>query len=440
MNRPRPHLLPEDPEISADLLRRVKLDYARFARDGLPPELDRFLLETYQIDMAASYAGMPLRNPWGKASGQLTLNRAQVEEAAALGLGFVVLKTVIAQDSAGSRSMSAWAIKESQMSVERIRSATTGAYGWTVTWKGRGWWQSFAEYLDLVHQACKIGQTRGMLVVPSVKYHLLSPGESEWRTEEYESTTREIESAHESAGCAGPLAIEKDFSPTLAGTDRASRRATVIEWLKSVPGLIRAAAPGPERLRIGLKLFNSLDDDEFQLQMLLTLEEQGAGARPDFVVYANRLFDPDRVIDDTRGAAYGGPDLSDRNLRVLSAWRTARARGHSTASSLEVSGTGDIGSGRMAVEYALRGCTSFQIHTFFQLPAKAYRVRRGSRMERALIQLHFDPRDGFIFWLRHAANRLGLEQSGGLMRFLDLARRGTESPLTAADLGSGAQS
>ena len=33
--------------------------------------------------MTASYAGIPLRNPWGKASGQLSLNVAQVEEAAA---------------------------------------------------------------------------------------------------------------------------------------------------------------------------------------------------------------------------------------------------------------------------------------------------------------------------------------------------------------------
>ena len=44
-----------------------------------------------------------------------------------------------------------------------------------------------------------------------------------------------------------------------------------------------------------------------------------------------------------------------------------------------MSGTGDISSGRIAVEYALRGCTSFQIHTLFQLPAEAYAMRRGSR-------------------------------------------------------------
>ena len=50
---------------------------------GLPEDLDAYLRAAYNLDMTASYAGIPLRNPWGKASGQLTLNLAQLEEAAA---------------------------------------------------------------------------------------------------------------------------------------------------------------------------------------------------------------------------------------------------------------------------------------------------------------------------------------------------------------------
>ncbi len=424
-NHPRPHLLPRDPDVPGSLVHQVSRDHARFARQGLPANLDGYLLDAYGLDMAASYAGMPVRNPWGKASGQLSLNRAQIEEAAAAGLGLVVLKTVIAQDLAGTQSMAAWAIKESRMTVEPIRSSTTGAAGWTVTWKGRGWWQSFADYIELVREASAIGRTRGVVIAPSVKYHLLAQGETDWRTEEYEATTRAILAAHRDAGCLGPLAIEKDFSPTLAGADRASQRATVLQWLRRVPGLIRASVPQPEQIRVGLKLFNSLEDDAFQLQMLLTLQEEGE--RPDFVVYANRLFDPNRMVDGTRGAAYGGPDLSDRNLRVLSAWRSAQEQGEPLGPPLEVSGTGDISSGRIAVEYALRGCTSFQIHTFFQLPAREYKARRGSKVERALVELYFDPHDGFIVWARHAAHRLGIERAGGLVRFLDLAHRGAES-------------
>ena len=85
------------------------------------------------------------------------------------------------------------------------------------------------------------------------------------------------------------MPLEKDFSPTLAGSDLAGQRPTVLGWLRRVPELIRAAAPG--QVRLGLKLFNSLDDDAFQLAML---RRGPRPSRPDFLIYANRLFDPDR--------------------------------------------------------------------------------------------------------------------------------------------------
>ena len=132
--------------------------------------------------------------------------------------------------------------------------------------------------------------------------------------------------------------------------------------------------------------------------------------------------------------AYGGPDLSDRNLCMLTALRGA-ARGEIGGEALEISATGDISSGRLAVEYALRGCTSFQIHTLFQLPAEEFAMRRGSKVERAIHRLYFDPRDGFIVWAVHAARRLGLlPAADGLVRFLDLAARGAKSCLVAGDL------
>ena len=125
MTAGRPHLLPSVPDVPADLLSRVKNDHDRFAREGLPANLEAYLLDAYALDMTGSYAGLPVRNPWGKASGQLTLNLAQLEEAAAEGLGFAVLKTVIAQDAAGRQSMGAWALKESRMVAEPITSPLT---------------------------------------------------------------------------------------------------------------------------------------------------------------------------------------------------------------------------------------------------------------------------------------------------------------------------
>jgi hypothetical protein len=434
----RPHLLPATPEVPLELQSRVIRDHDRFAQTGLPNDLAGYLRESYLLDMAASYAGITLRNPWGKASGQLSLNRAQMEEAGSAGLGLAVLKTVIAQDKQGRQAMSAWAVKETQMVAEPITSPLTGASGWTITWKGRGWWQSFQEYLELVRQAVPIGLEHDMLVVPSVKYHLPAPGETEWRTDEYVQTTCGLLHAFQAGGGVVPMPVEKDFSPTLAGSDRAGRRAMVLEWLRRVPDLIRSADPTTPagQVKAGLKLFNSVDTDEFQLAMLAEVHGAPATARPDFLVYANRLFDPGRLFEGTKGVAYGGPDLSDRNLRLLSALRSAQGRGEIDALPLEISGTGDIYSGKMAVEYALRGCTSFQIHTLFQLPASEFAMRSGTKVERAMHRLYFDPREGFIVWAHHAARRLGLIAEDGVVRFRDLAGRGCTSALLPRDLDS----
>jgi dihydroorotate dehydrogenase len=432
MNAHRPHLLPPTPDVSPEIHAQIRRDHDHFGRKGLPRDLDRYLRETYLLDMTASYAGIALRNPWGKASGQLSLNRAQVEEAALAGLGLVVLKTVIASDQEGRQTMSAWAIKESQMVAEPITSRLTGASGWTITWKGRGWWQSFDEYLELVRQAVPVGRQHNMLVVPSVKYHLPAPGETAWHTDEYIFTTRALLEAFQAAHGSVPMPIEKDFSPTLAGSDRAGRRTMILEWLRRVPVLIRLAVQPDDLVKVGLKLFNSLEADEFQLAMLAAVHR--SPSRPDYLIYANRLFDPDRVYEGTKGVAYGGPDLSDRNLRLLSALRSAQRRGEIDAFPLEISGTGDIHSGRIAVEYALRGCTSFQIHTLFQLPASEFSMRTGTKIERALHRLYFDPDEGLIVWAFHAANRLGTIGEGGVLRFLDLARRGARSALLRRDL------
>src|SRR2546426_314675 len=86
----------------------------------------------------------------------------------------------------------------------------------------------------------------------------------------------------------------------------------------------------------------------------------------------------------------------------------------------ELSGTGNIHSGRMIVEYALRGCSSVQLHTFFQLPLEEYPATEGSRTQRALHALIFEPRDGLIAVMREREVAGLLERSGGELRFLDL--------------------
>src|SRR5207302_1451042 len=75
--------------------------------------------ETYGIDLTARYLGELVPHPIGKGSGQLSLNPGQLEDDAAAGLAFAVLKTVIAEVATGARAMAAWAIHETKMKVER---------------------------------------------------------------------------------------------------------------------------------------------------------------------------------------------------------------------------------------------------------------------------------------------------------------------------------
>lgn len=429
----RPHLLPATPDIPARVAGRISADHARCARDGLPRDVEGYLLGEYGLDVASRYAGAAIKNPWGKASGQLSMLTGQVREDAESGLGFVVLKTVIAQDAHGTRAMDAWAVREGRMVVEPIVGRESGAAGWTVTWKGRGWWQSFEAYLDLVRAAVATGRGSGMAVAPSVKYHLPGPDEQDWRVDEYVQTTRALLGAFRAGGGVGPMPLEKDFSPTLAGSDRARQRASTLGWLATVPGLIRKTVDDGD-VRVGLKLFNSLEGEGFQHEMLARVHLLAGGPDgPDFLVHANRLFDPDRTFEGCRGVAYGGPDLSDRNLRVLSTFRAAQAAGLAPRGGLEISATGDIGTGKMAIEYALRGCTSFQIHTLFQCPPERFAMSRGTRVARALHALYFHPESGLVVWLLHAAHRLGLG-TGGTVRLTDVAAAGAGSALRKFDL------
>jgi hypothetical protein len=370
----------------------LERDFDRFKRE-LPRDFAAHVRETYRIDLTARYLGELVPHPIGKGSGQLSLNPGQLEDDAAAGLAFAVLKTVIAEDESGAQAMAAWAIHETRMKVER-RPTGAGREGWTVTWKGRGWDRSFGDYLALVRAGRDLTRAGRLVVVPSVKYHLPRLGEP-FREAEYRHTTARLAEAW----VEGPLLVEKDFSPTLAGDALADDRAQILRWLEEVPRQIRAASPIP--VRIAVKLMNARFDDAFQVEMM------NASAGADALVCFNRLFDA------ARGVAYGGWDLSDRNLRVLETQLTPGA-------SPGLTGTGNISSGRMILEYARRGCESVQLHTFFQLPLSEYAATHGTRSQRALHALVFHPQDGLIAGMLELEARRELERQDGELRFLDV--------------------
>jgi hypothetical protein len=293
--------------------------------------------------------------------------------------------------------MSAWAIHETRMRVER-RPAADARSGWTVTWKGRGWDRSLADYLSLVRAGRDLTHAGRLLVVPSVKYHLPRLTES-FRDSEYRHTTAQLAAAWRDP----PLYIEKDFSPTLAGDALADDRAQILRWLEEVPRRIKAASP--LETRVAVKLMNARFDDGFQLDMLR------AASTADTLVCFNRLF------DNAKGVAYGGWDLSDRNLRVLDLYRLLPS---ATVLSRPLVGTGNICSGDMILEYARRGCESVQLHTFFQLPLSQYPATQGSRVARALHALVFHPVHGLVAAMLRLESQGELERRDGVLHFLDV--------------------
>ncbi|HEY3279375.1 MAG TPA: hypothetical protein VGJ83_02600 [Gemmatimonadales bacterium] len=370
-------------------------DFERFGR-ALPRDFPAHVREAYAIDLSGRYLGEPVPHPIGKGSGQLSLNENQLETDADAGLAFAVLKTVIAQNAAGAQAMAAWAIHETKMKVERRGD------GWTVTWKGRGWDRSFEEYLALVRVARDLTRAGRLVAVPSVKYHLPRLDEP-FRDDEYAFTTRALADAWGDP----PLPLEKDFSPTLAGDPLADEKAQILRWLREVPARIRAHAT----VRLAMKLMNARFDDDFQREMM----EAASGA--DALVVFNRLFDPVAKV------AYGGPELSERNLRVLARLTPGALKGLPSVASPgipDLSGTGGISSGRLIVDYARRGCSAVQLHTFFQLPLEEYPATGGSRTQRALHKLVFDPRDGLIAAMFDLEKGGVLERRGGALYFLDL--------------------
>src|SRR5690242_11705627 len=205
------------PEIDARDRAALVRDYERF-RAGLPSDLEAYVREQYRIDLTSEYGGHVIKNPFGKASGQLSLNLSQVRRDCEEQLGFIVLMSIIAEDAAGSQSMSEWAIEETRMVVERI-TGRDKSEGWTVSWKGRGWYDTCAKYLELFDEALSPGGAAWVLVVPPCKYRSPSVDESLWKPGEYGYTTRSFVDVWRRHHAGAPMFIKKHFSPTLAGSN-----------------------------------------------------------------------------------------------------------------------------------------------------------------------------------------------------------------------------
>ena len=280
---------------------QLERDFERFGR-ALPRDFPDHVREHYRIDLSARYLGFSIPHPVGKGSGQLSLNQDQLESDRDSGLAFVVLKTVIARGRRG---------RAEHGCVGHPRDPDEGrapALGRRVRRGGRspgraaaGTGRSTSISLWCEPRPTSPAAARSSRCRRSSTTFLAL--DEAFREAEYRHTTEAL--AH--AWGTTPLPLEKDFSPTLAGDRLAEEQAQILRWLREVPARIRAVAP----VRLALKLMNARHDDEFQLRMT------DAAGEADALVVFNRLWSPER------GVAYGGHDLSDRNLRVLGALRVA---------------------------------------------------------------------------------------------------------------------
>lgn len=402
------YLLSENLNLKPSMKEKILSDYEKVQYENIG--LEKYILKEYELDVSGKYGDLVIKNPFGKAAGQLSSNISQVKKDAVDGLGFVVLKTVISQDEEAESSMEEWKVKAPKMMVEEIVSKR-GEVGYTVTWKGKGWDKSFEEYLEFVSNSFDVYKKTKMPIIPSVQYHLPIDGEK-FRESEYEFTTKALEKVWKDSDVDLPFMIEQDFSATLSELD--TSREEILTWLKEVPKLISKYIKTDNNL-IGVKLFNPPYDDEFQVDMLNTLNKN-ASEIVDTVTCFNRLFDKEKVFEGKKGIAYGGYDLSDRNLRVLSKF----IKENKEESFIPISATGNINSGKMMVEYALRGATSGQIHTFFQVPSKNYGLKEGSRTKKVLHELMFNPSNGLVPIMLSLKNTLGIEKD--VFRFLDIPK------------------
>ena len=365
-------------------------------------DLSPRILEKYGVDLTGEYAGVSLYHPFGKAAGQLSLNEKQVISDRDSGLAYTVLKSAVGVTESGEVGIDDWQKSAPEMMLEP-RKARDGRTGWTVTWKGRGWDKGFGAYIEFYRESLR--QNPGYLVIPSLMVDVTDAARARQQASHCITELFEI---HGRNASVGNFVIEIDISPTLFLLPDADKDEKVIEMVTTSVDAFRSALESKGRCVI--KLPNASRGAEFQANLAKAGLEAG-GNRVAALIVGNRLFDPDSEFKGQRGIAYGGYDLSNANLETLDRFRADSIR-------VDIAGTGNICSGRMMAEYAIRGCKSGQIHTFFQLPPNSYRApaSSGGRTWRALRELLYHPDDGLISTI------LKLERSGKLARSNDILR------------------
>jgi hypothetical protein len=391
-------LLPIQLEVPAAQRSRLERDYALYATDEMPSAWEDLLREDYGLEVGARFAGLPTRNPFGLAGGPLCRNLLQVREASEGGLGFATLIGARVRDEAGASMVQDWRGLESEVALEERDGERS------LAWVECGWYDNLEVYAEFLRTALEVAGRRRMPVIPAVRVGVNARGQASPAEAKY--TVRLLQEVWHGAHPDQPMPLEVEVLPEVRGLPPARKKESLLRAFRGVAGFLRASSEHPKYLRAGLKLGAAPFDAAFQARALEAA--LGAADQPAFLVLFDRLRRFERRRGGRRAISFGGAELARRNFAALD--RVGRA--------VEFSALGDVTTGRRMVEYALRGATSGQMHTIFQLPESAYRRKTGNRVDKALHELVFHPVHGL------AAAMLHVKARSGVSAFLDLAKAG----------------
>ncbi len=365
-------------------------------------ELNQRIRERFGVDLSGSYAGISLEHPFGKAAGQLSMTPGHVSSDRKNGLSFTVLKSAVGVTEGGEIGIGDWEKAAPKMVLEK-RTAMDGRDGWTVTWKGRGWIKGFDAYVDFYRDSLE--QNPGYPAIPSLMVDITDPARAD---EQASYCIGRLIDVHKAISSDQEFLIEMDVSPTTTLLPGSETADVFAEWMRNSTASFNNALAGYGKFIV--KIPNTGRGVDFQMSLVRSSIEKGSDKLAGLLI-GNRLFDKEAVFEGQIGIAYGGWDLSNANLETLD-------RMIAEGIKIPLIGTGNICSGKMMAEYAIRGCLSGEMHTFFQLPPTAYRAPKGSggRTSRALRELIYHPDDGLVAVL------LRLEKSGKIIRSQDILR------------------
>lgn len=370
--------------------------HAEYRSKPLDRGVMQAVLDRFGLDLTAAYFDQPMANPIVVASGQKSLANRHLDECAAAGWGGTVLKTFIGEDRDGHCSMVEW--RKPPYTPTRIHFESDDAQQerGIVVWTGRGATQDWTEYQRFAAHGLEVAGQTGLVVIASMKANFPRPGEA-WLEDEWTFTTQQLLNL-------GYRLFEIDFSPTLGASDRAAAPDTVLDWYRTSPALMRRAAREIGReIVIYSKIMNLEFGFEFQQAMIQAAIEGGC----DGVVIANRFFRPDLK------AAYGGPQLKERNLRLIRQVRQDDLR-LLNGRPLPIVATGGVYTGRDALQYLLLGADCVELLSFIMqadllkkddttgvLNPYGKDVKRFNEFDAVLYKLLLHPEDGLIAGLLH---------------------------------------